>query len=162
MHSTHNTLARWQRQVLAATAVLLTCTGALWLVLHYLVGGPMEGLPHPAEGWTMRLHGAGVFLGLFMLGALAAHHIPKGRRMTDGRRGRHWRRQYRSGLALCMLAALLVASGYALYYIASESTRPALGGVHAAAGFAMTALGLWHRARKRLTAPGAHRASSAP
>ena len=148
MHPTINTLAHWQRRVLAATACLLSFTGLLWLVLHYAIGGPMEGLPHPAEAWTMRLHGAGAFAALFALGMLAAHHIPVGRRLAHRRHTRHMQRQYRSGLVLCVLAALLVATGYALYYLVSESARPALGWTHAGLGVALLASGLWHRAHR--------------
>lgn len=158
MHPNLNPLTRWQRQTLTVSAALLAATGALWLVLHYGIGGPMEGLPHPAEAWTMRVHGAGVFASLFALGMLAANHIPKGWRIAHGRRGRALRQQYRSGLALCVLAALLIASGYALYYLVTEAARPALGWAHAALGFAMTALGLWHRAQRahRMAGHAAH------
>ena len=90
----------------------------------------------------MRLHGLGAFGGLFVLGALAAAHVPRGWRL--GRR-RRWAGQRRSGLAICMAGALLVLSGYLLYYFASEALRPALGWAHALVGVAMALMIAVHR-----------------
>ncbi len=116
-------------------------TGCAWLVLHYAIGGDMEGLPHPWEAWCMRLHGLGMVGGLFILGALAAAHVPRGWNMT---RRQHNGQQRTSGIALCALAALLAATGYLLYYFAPEALRPALGWLHALAGIAAAAILLLH------------------
>ena len=43
-----------------------------------------------------------------------------------------------------LFAALLASSGYALYYFAPESVRPALGWAHAVVGTAMALLLVWH------------------
>ncbi len=90
----------------------------------------------------MRLHGLAAFGALFVLGALAAAHVPQGWRLS----ARHGlARQRRLGLALCALGAALAATGYALYYFAPESVRPALGWVHTGAGAAMALLLAAHR-----------------
>ena len=139
MRGPHNHLRTWQRQAIDSTGVLLLASGAAWLLLHY--GNPSE-LPHPLEAWSLRLHGLAAFAALFMFGLLAAAHVPRGWRATARGRGR---RQRRWGLALCVLAALLVVSAYLLYYFAPENVRPILGSAHSAAGGAM-ALALWaHR-----------------
>lgn len=132
----------WQRLCLYAAGTLLLASGAAWLALHYLLGEGAGGLPHPAEAWLMRLHGLAGFVALFMLGVLAAHHVPHGWRL--GARHR-FARQRGSGALLCTLAALLAATGYALYYFAPEGVRPALGWVHSTFGLVMAGLVLSHR-----------------
>jgi hypothetical protein len=54
-------------------------------------------------------------------------------------------RQRKMGVTLWVVLALLVATGYALYYFAPEPVRPALGLVHAAAGVGLLLMLLWHR-----------------
>ena len=135
-------LPRWQRRMLYASGMLLLLTGLAWLALHYSVGAGAGELPHPLEAWCLRLHGLAAMAGLFMLGALAAAHIPQGWRLS-----RRWQlaNQQRTGLLLCSLAALLVLSGYLLYYFAPENLRPVLGLVHAGIGVAMGCGLLAHR-----------------
>ena len=138
-------LPRWQRTVLHATSSVLLLTGALWLGLQY--GAAADALPHPMAPWLMRLHGLASFVALFMLGALAASHVPHGWRVTARQRRAH---QRKSGLVLCSLAALLALSGYLLYYFAPEPVRPALGWAHALAGAAMAGVAVVHaRGRRR-------------
>jgi hypothetical protein len=140
-------LRPWQRQgVLLAGAVLLL-TGLGWLALHYRGGlaAAVDGLPHPLEAWALRLHGLAAYVGLLMFGVLAAGHVPLGWRLSQRPR---WAQQRASGLLLCGLAALLAASGYALYYFAPEWFRPTLGWTHAAAGLLMAAALVWHQPRR--------------
>jgi len=144
-HATHpprHRLVRWQRRTLYTAGSLLLVTGLAWLALHYSIGAGAGELPHPLEAWCLRLHGLAAMLGVFMLGALAAAHVPQGWRLS-----RRWqlRRQQRTGLLLCSLAALLVLTGYLLYYFAPEDLRPALGWAHAVAGVAMAGLTVRHR-----------------
>ena len=157
MHRPRNRLARWQRLSLNATALLLAFTGVAWLAVHYGVGAGAGELPHPAEAWLVKLHGAAGFAALFMLGVLATVHLPRGWKITNPdahhahgspQEGHaleaSLRSHRRTGIALSTLASLLVLSGYALYYFAPEPLRPALGWVHAGAGLAMAGIGLWH------------------
>jgi hypothetical protein len=138
-------LPRGQRQALIAIGAGSLVTGAAWLALHYLAGAGRGELPHPLEAWLMRLHGLTAFLALFMLGMLAAAHVPQGWRLS----GRHrWAAQRATGVALCSLGAALSLSGYLLYYFASESARPALGWLHALIGVAMAVLAGVHGRRK--------------
>lgn len=133
-------LARWQRWLLYACGVALLASGAAWLALHY--GPAASELPQPAEAWLMRLHGLAGFGALFMLGVLAAHHVPHGWRL--GARHRY-AGQRTTGFVLCTLGALLALTGYALYYFAPEAVRPALGWSHATLGGMMTLLAWRHR-----------------
>ena len=135
-----------QRRLLWLAGGLLLVSGLAWLALHYTVGAGAGELPHPLEAWSMRLHGGAAFGALFVLGTLAAAHVPQGWRLTR-RQGEGGRRQRRLGLGLCVLAALLSLTGYALYYFAPESIRPALGWLHAGIGVAMAVLVAMHRRR---------------
>ena len=137
-------LSNWQRITLYATGALLAATGVAWLVVHYSVGAGSGELPHPLEAWLMRLHGLVAYAGLFVLGVVAAGHIPQGWRLT----GRHrWAGQRGSGITLCAVAAVLALTGYLLNYFAPEGVRPALGWAHALTGLAMGALFASHRRR---------------
>lgn len=137
-------LASWQRRSLYLTGALLLLSGAAWLALHYTVGAGAGDLPHPVEAWLLRLHGAGAFASLFLLGVMAAGHVPQGWRYT----GRHrWDGQRSSGVTLCVIGALLALTGYALYYFAPETVRPALGWAHAFVGLSMAVLIGSHRRR---------------
>ena len=115
-------------------------SGAAWLGLHY--GRGADALPSPLEPWAMRVHGLAAFAALFALGALAAGHIPQGWRLSHRMR---WARQRGSGVALCVLAATLVLTGYLLYYFAPDPIRPTLGWLHSGLGAAMAALVAVHR-----------------
>ncbi len=145
-----NRLPGWQRRLLLTSGVVLLATGVAWLALHYAAAS--DGLPQPAEAWLLKLHGLAAFAALFLLGALAAHHIPHGWRV--GARHRY-ASQRTTGLALCTLGAFLVASGYALYYFAPEGVRPVLGWAHALAGIVLAGMALYHR-RSAAHAPHAH------
>lgn len=141
-HTPRHRLPRWQRRSLLTSGTLLLVTGLVWLAVHYSVGAGAGELPHPLEAWCLRLHGFAAMVAIFVLGGLAASHVPQGWRLS-----RRWRlaRQQRSGVLLCSAAALLMLSGYLLYYFAPEILRPALGFAHAALGVTMTGLVLWHR-----------------
>jgi hypothetical protein len=135
-------LLRWQRLALYLAGAVLLLTGGLWLLVHYSVGAGAGALPHPLEAWSLRLHGLAAFAGLFVLGVLAAGHIPQGWRLSLRQ---EWPAQRLTGQLLCAFAALLVATGYLLYYFAPEGIRPALGWAHAGIGFMMAALVVSHR-----------------
>ena len=137
-------LAAWQRITLYTTSALLVVTGLAWLMVHYGVGAGVGELPHPAEAWLMRVHGLAAYAGLFVLGVVAAGHIPQGWRIA----GRHrWAGQRGSGITLCAIATLLALTGYLLNYFAPENIRPALGWAHALSGLTMGVMMASHRRR---------------
>jgi O-antigen/teichoic acid export membrane protein len=131
-----NPLPRWQRRGIHASVIALLGSGLAWLAVHYTVGAGASELPHWSESWLMKLHGAATMASLFFFGCVMAAHVPRGWRMG---------RQRRTGLALWTLVALLVISGYALYYVAPEAWRPAIGISHAVLGSVLALLLLWHR-----------------
>jgi hypothetical protein len=97
------------RATVYTTCALLWLTGVLWLVLHLAFAGGNEfgPLPNAWEAPLLRVHGLLAVGGVFLLGWLTAAHI-----------GARWSayRNRTSGLALLATAAVLVVSGYALYY----------------------------------------------
>jgi cytochrome b561 len=72
---------------------------------------------------------------LLAIGGLFVAHIPKG-----------WshRHQRVAGLALSALLAVLVATGYLLYYAGGETLREWSGLVHWTLGLAVPAVFIWH------------------
>jgi hypothetical protein len=110
-------LERWQRRALYLTVILLTASGLLWLGAHYFLRPVTEfgESVSPAEPWAMKLHGAATMALLFLLGSLLNGHI---------RRALRIRRNLTSGWAMVAALAVLVATGYGLYYLAGEHSRP--------------------------------------
>jgi hypothetical protein len=97
------------RRLVLAAAALLWFSGVWWLVLHYAFAQqtPFGELPNPSEPLAMRVHGVLAVGAVFLLGWIAGGHVIE---RWDGARRRL------SGLLLSATAAVLVVSGYALYY----------------------------------------------
>ena len=137
-----NRLVGWQKSAFYVSTGVVLATGLAWLAVHY--GRADDALPSPLEPWTMRLHGLAAFAVLFVLGAIAATHIPRGWRLTlRSRRAR----QRSTGLGLCTLAGACVLTGWLLYYFAPDTIRPALGWTHSGFGIAAAVLVAFHRRR---------------
>ena len=137
-----NRLVGWQKSVFYVSAGVLLASGLAWLALHY--GRADDTLPSVLEPWTMRLHGLAAFALLFVLGALAATHVPRGWRLSQRVRRA---RQRSSGLGLCVLAGACVLTGYLLYYFAPDTVRAALGWAHSGLGIVAALLVAFHRRR---------------
>lgn len=106
-----------------AVAGALFVTGALWLLFHYFVHveGAFGPASHPLERWWLRLHGAAAFAMLFLLGTIAVNHA---REAWVAQRNRI------TGSVLATLNALLVATGYLLYYAGAETARETISILH--------------------------------
>jgi hypothetical protein len=105
-------------------------------------------LPADPEAIRLKLHGAGAFLALLALGSLLAQHI---------RFGWSARRNRTSGSLLGGFAALIVLTGYGLYY-AGEDLREWSKWTHLALGtlaFIAPPLHVWlgRRTRQRRGVP---------
>ncbi|MDC8758612.1 DUF4405 domain-containing protein [Janthinobacterium fluminis] len=136
-HHINLRLERWHRHCLYASGAALLLSGAAWLLAHYFLRTPGEfgEAIHPLEPWAMKLHGASAMAALFFLGSLMNAHI---------RRALKAGRNLVSGWAMIATFALLIATGFGLYYLAGESDRPLWSGVHWVAGLALAALSVLH------------------
>jgi hypothetical protein len=121
----------------------LWVSGILWLVLHYAFAqqSPFGPVPNPWAVPTVHVHGLLAVAGVFLLGWVAAEHI-------SARWGRPGSRI--SGYVLAAAAAVLVISGYALYYTIGR-LQDAAAGVHEILGSAalVPALAHWLRRGRR-------------
>lgn len=135
-------LERWHRHCIYGIAAWLTATGLLWLLAHYLLraAGEFGESVHPLEPWSMKLHGAGAMVALFFLGSLMNSHM---------RRALKAGRNPASGWSMVALLSALILSGYALYYIASEQSRPIWSAAHWIVGLALPLLFILHIALGR-------------
>jgi hypothetical protein len=134
--------SRGRRRAFFAIGFLLAATGAGWLVAHYLMRAADAELPHPAEPWWLRAHGASVLAFLILFGSLLPTHV-----VPAWRRGR----DLASGVALVTLIALLTVTGYGLYYAGSEAVRALTSRIHWVAGLASLAAVAWHLLSARIS-----------
>ena len=107
---------RHERWVLATSSVL-ALSGIAWLLSHYFLAEPNEFGPprHPLERWWLGLHGGAAMAFLIVFGSVIPVHAPRARRA---------RLNHRSGLTVVGIVALLVLTGFGLYYVGSEALRP--------------------------------------
>lgn len=125
------------KRALYAVFALLWISGALWLAFHYFLSVPGEfGLaPHPLEKWWLRLHGLAAFAALVAVGSVLPIHA---------RRAWHLRKNRGSGLAMKSVFLWLAASGYALYYFATDANETWLPLLHWAVGLSLPLMLILH------------------
>jgi cation transport ATPase len=109
-------LERWQRRMVYVAVMLLTLSGASWLLGHYFLRPQTEfgAAISPLEPWSMKLHGAAAICLFFLLGTLLNTHI---RRALRSQRNRF------TGWMMLVLASVLTLTGYGLYYLVGEDSR---------------------------------------
>ena len=137
-------LADSARRALYGVFVVLIATGAWWLAVHY------EGQLVPAwddesrrlaqEAWSMRIHGAAALVTLVCVGAMLTNHV---------RRGWTLARNRVSGVTVIATFLALTLTGYALYYLVSDQSRPPVSTVHWVLGLALAPLVAIHIAAGR-------------
>ncbi|HNL32874.1 MAG TPA: hypothetical protein PKI23_10920, partial [Pseudomonadales bacterium] len=123
-------LSSTHKRLIYLVFALLWMSGALWLLSHYFfaIEGDFGPTPHPLEKWALRLHGFTAMLALIAVGSLATHHM----RLAWSRKQNH-----RSGMAMFTLNAWLAATGYALYYFATDDNAAWLPLLHWVVGLAL-------------------------
>ncbi len=130
-------LARWQIMLLTISGASLWLSGAAWLLLHYYGQVQSEFGPetNPLEPWFLRVHGLVLLPALLGFGGLFVAHMPKG-----------WKNRYQRtiGIALTTAFAVLILSGYMLYYVGDEALRDWTSIIHWALGLGTPALFIWH------------------
>lgn len=128
---------RW-RSALGWVTCGLWVSGAAWLAARYLFVSESEfGLQVP--GWAaqvLAVHGAMAMVALVTLGAwLPVHVFPR----------LHQSRYRLTGFTQLGLLTVLAVTGYGLYYIAGEFSRPTWSVIHWAVGLILPAVILVHR-----------------
>ena len=122
----------------------LLLSGAVWLVFHHLLANDDVLATHPAESWSLRVHGAFAMFSLVLLGSVSALHA--------GPAWRAHRNRISGGLMFAAMSGLAL-SGYLLYYAGSPVLRDATSIVHWVIGLLlplclllhMTLGGRWRR-----------------
>jgi len=129
-------MSRALRATVLAVCALLWLSGCAWLVVHFAFAQQTQfgPLPNPAEAVLLRVHGIVAVAGVFLLGWVAAGHLID---RWGGSRNRL------SGIVLAGSAALLVLSGYALYYT-TGALHEVAAAVHECLGVAALVAALAH------------------
>ena len=123
---------------LYGTSAALFVSGVAWVLLHRVSLAQEETARNWSavlEPWMLKLHGAAAMMFLVMIGALLPIHILKG--MAT-------RKNLASGLVLLGLIGLLTITGYALYYLGSDTARSFASALHTWAGVGAPAFLIWH------------------
>ena len=142
-----------QKRALYAVSALLWISGACWLYFSYFASDGAEfSAPSRAPAFLPELHGAVAMAFLLAFGALLPQHLPN---------GWHQKRQRPSGLTLAVVCAILMLTGWGLYYLSDESLRTATRATHSILGILLPLAMVAHvwRARRRshLDAPQSRR-----
>ena len=130
-------LKRWQVRLICWSGGLLWLSGLAWLLLDNFgqIQGEFGPEANPFEVWMLRLHGAAMVAALLGTGGLLVTHVWAGWRM---------RSQRVLGLSLTFATAILIVTGYLLYYIGDEYWRSWTSIVHWVVGLAIVLLFLLH------------------
>ena len=130
-------LGKWHQGYLYVVGTLLVLSGALWLLFHYFVRipGQFGDSPHPLQPWWLSFHGLSAAAFLIGFGSVLPGHV---RRAWVARRNRL------SGAFFFFLLAVLIATGYALYYLGEDAVRAPVSAVHWIVGLGIPVLMGWH------------------
>jgi hypothetical protein len=127
-------LKRLQRYSLYAVLSLLFLSGAAWAYWNYLVGSPGD-FEAGAKAWAMKIHGAAAMGILVLIGMLLSAHV---RFAWRARRNRG------NGSVFLSAFAVLIITGYGLYYVGGERLRAWTSWIHLTVGLALPILLVMH------------------
>ncbi len=122
-------LSRFQRQMIYGLTGCLWATGLVWYVYQQISARDEFGpIVPPTQEIVLKLHGALAMGFLILLGTLLPLHVRPGWRENQHR----W-----SGGVLIGSAAILVLTGWGLYYLGHEGWRHAASLLHIYLGLAL-------------------------
>lgn len=130
-------LSRTHRYAFFGIAGGVWLTGVIWLVYHYFMQteGPFGFQKHPMEVTSLKLHGALSFASLWIFGTLWWRHVVRG--WTS-----NWRRW--SGGSVVAVVAILIVTGWGLYYFVERQWREWTSLAHWVVGLAALVFFLIH------------------
>jgi uncharacterized membrane protein YjgN (DUF898 family) len=129
-------------RVLITVLLLLSLSGVVWMALHYFFAEqtPFGTAPNSYEPTLMRVHGIVAVAAVFLMGGIATGHVVDAWSQLRNRL---------SGLTLAIACGLLIISGYANYYLTSDSLHSGVAIAHEAVGILAIALALIHWTNRR-------------
>ncbi len=138
-------LARWQTLLITISGSVLWLSGAAWLLLHYFgqVQGEFGVETNALEPWFLRLHGLALIPALLGFGTLFVVHIPKGWKDVS---------QRIAGVALTSFFAVLILTGYMLYYVGDDGLRSWTSFIHWVLGLGVPGIFIWHYMGRKTSA----------
>jgi hypothetical protein len=139
-------LSRLHRKTLYAVFAVLFLSGVAWYFLHNGLawGLDNDGPRNPFEAFLLKLHGAAAMAALLVLGSLVPQHLKWAWQNRENRR---------TGALMLSAQALLVLTGYALYYSGDEDVRVFASDLHLIIGVGFPLVLVWHiiEGRRRRT-----------
>ncbi|HEX4697641.1 MAG TPA: hypothetical protein VH254_08210 [Candidatus Udaeobacter sp.] len=136
-------LKRLQKYFLNAVLALIFLSGVAWAYWNYFVALPGD-FETSAKAWAMKIHGAAAMAVLVLIGMLLNAHV----RFA-------WRahRNRANGSIFLSAFAVLIITGYGLYYAGGERLRAWTSWIHLVIGLALPALLLVHILLGKRTRP---------
>ena len=130
------------RATLYLSLGLLTLSGAVWLIAHYVFVESTDfgTVQSPIEPTALQIHGAMAPIFLMGLGALFPSHITRAFRSGIN---------LKTGIFVLALLFILIATGYLLYYTGSEALRSWSSISHSIIGLLVCPILLIHIVRGR-------------
>ena len=131
-------MPRARRLTLYAVSLSVWGSGCVWLLLHYFVHS-VDRLgfetPHPAEKWSLVAHAFASFYAMWWFGVLWTGHVKRG-----------WKARIRRGTGGSLFGVWLwlAVTGYALYYVVSDTWRARTSILHWTVGLAALGAFLFH------------------
>jgi cyanate permease len=134
-------LSRRHKVVFYSVLSVVFASGAIWAWLHYF-SQPNEFGTSPAQAWVLTIHGLFAAMSLLVIGSLLPLHLKYA-----------WRahRNRINGIFFIIIVAVLITSGYGLYYIGNERCRLWTSWTHLGVGLAFPMLLVFHIWRGRVS-----------
>ena len=128
-------------------------SGVIWLVLHNFARteGKFGIVSHPLEPVMLQVHGFILIPALLSLGGIVFGHIGSGWR---------YKKNKISGLLMLSSFAILIGTGYVLYYTGSDLIRQASSLAHWIIGLAAPALFVKHAVIRAKLNSSTHKVAS--
>jgi hypothetical protein len=133
----HRRMSKRQRLAVYGVVGALWASGCLWLCLDQFFAkrGQFGSIPNPLEPPLLLIHGILAILSLYLFGWLTARHVV---RWWPGRLRRL------GGGSLAAFLALLVVSGFALFFVTDDEWQHISRLIHDVLGLAVTLFAIQH------------------